>query len=31
MITKEYYETYHAELDLDIAIPFAAELPFQPV
>lgn len=30
-ITKEDYETYHAELDLDNAIPFAAELPFQPV
>lgn len=30
-ISREDFETYRAELDLDSAIPFAAELPFQPV
>jgi len=30
-ISREDFETYRAELDLETAIPFAAELPFQPV
>ena len=30
-ITKEDYETYHAELELESAMPFAADLPFQPL
>ncbi len=30
-ISREDFETYRAELDLEMAMPFAAELPFQPV
>ncbi len=30
-VSKEDFETYHAELNLDAAMPFAADLPFQPV
>ncbi len=30
-ISREDFETYRAELDLDQAIPFAAELPFMPL
>jgi len=30
-ISREDLETYHAELELETAMPFAAELPFQPV
>ncbi len=29
-ISREDFETYRAELDIESAIPFAAELPFQP-
>ncbi len=30
-ISREDFETYRAELELETAMPFAAELPFQPV
>ena len=30
-MTREDRETFHAELDLENAMPFAAELPFQPI
>jgi acetyltransferase len=30
-ITREDFETYHAELELESAMPFSAELPFMPV
>jgi acetyltransferase len=30
-ISREDFETYRAELELDQAMPFAAELPFMPL